>query len=97
MKGELLKGFRQVPDTKSVNQHGVSWMTIVALGVILSVYHVLLRPWHRTWGATTDEVNRRLPGDDLVPEPSNETTRAVTVGASSDDVWSWIVQLGQGR
>jgi hypothetical protein len=69
----------------------------IVAGVVLSVYHVLLRPWHRKWGATDDEVARSLPGDDLVSEPSDETTRAVTVDAPSEQVWSWVVQLGQGR
>ena len=64
---------------------------------MVAVYHVLVRPWHRTWGATTEEVSRQLPGDDAAPEPSDETTRAVTVAAPSDDVWPWVVQLGQGR
>ncbi|MCU4716892.1 hypothetical protein [Halapricum hydrolyticum] len=61
------------------------------------MYHFLLRPWHRRWGASGDEVNRHLPGDEIVPEPSDETTRAVTVEAPSEEVWPWIVQLGQGR
>lgn len=42
-------------------------------------------------------MGRRLPGDDLVLDPSDETTRAVTIEAPSNDVWPWIVQLGQGR
>ncbi|MDS0474850.1 hypothetical protein [Natrinema sp. 1APR25-10V2] len=42
-------------------------------------------------------MSRQLPGDDLVPEPGDETTRAVTVEAPSDRVWPWVVQLGQGR
>ncbi|MDJ1431458.1 hypothetical protein [Halostagnicola sp. A-GB9-2] len=64
---------------------------------LVTSYHVLLRPWHRTWGATDEEIGRQLPGDDLVPEPSDETTRAITIEAPRDDVWPWIVQLGQGR
>lgn len=71
-------------------------MLLLLAGVVAS-YHVVVRSWHRTWGATDEEVSGQLPGDDLVPEPSDETTRAVTVEAPSDDVWPWIVQLGQGR
>lgn len=78
-------------------QSGSAGIAILLVVVILSMYHALLRPWHRNWGATEKEVNRQLPGDDLVPEPSDETTRAVTVNAPADDVWPWIVQLGQGR
>lgn len=83
--------------TASVSRSGSAWIAALSAGVMLAVYHVLVRPWHRTWGATNEEVTRQLPGDDVVPEPGNETTRAVTVAAPSDDVWSWVVQLGQGR
>ena len=63
----------------------------------LTVYHLLLRPWHRTWGASESELSRQLPGDEILPEPADETTRAVTIEASGEAVWSWVVQLGQGR
>lgn len=61
------------------------------------VYKHVLRPWHLFWGATDDEVVRPLPGDDLVPEPIYESTRAVTVHAPASQVWPWLVQIGQGR
>ena len=80
----------------STRRRDVASILLLLAGVVAS-YHVVLRSWHRTWGATDEEVSGQLPGDDLVPEPSDETTRAVTVDASSDDVWPWIVQLGQGR
>ncbi|WP_436926073.1 hypothetical protein [Halosimplex amylolyticum] len=83
--------------TASVSRSGRTWIAVLSLGAMLAVYHALVRPWHRTWGATDGEVNRQLPGDDVVPEPSDETTRAVTVSAPSTDVWPWVVQLGQGR
>ncbi|WP_435345788.1 hypothetical protein [Haloarchaeobius sp. HRN-SO-5] len=73
------------------------WAATVAVCMVLTVYHLLIRPWHRTWGASEDEVSRQLPGDEMVPEPGDETTRAVTVEAPSEAVWSWVVQLGQGR
>jgi hypothetical protein len=38
-----------------------------------------------------------LPGDELMPYADLTATRAVTVRASADAVWPWIVQLGQGR
>ena len=81
--------------TASVSRSGSAWIAALSAGMMLAVYHVLIRPWHRTWGATNEEVARQLPGDDVVLEPSDETTRAVTVEAPSDDVWSWVVQLGQ--
>ena len=38
-----------------------------------------------------------LPGDELVPDPGYEHTRAVTVHAPADEVWRWLAQIGQGR
>jgi hypothetical protein len=48
-------------------------------------------------GATQDEERRRLAGDELVPEPMWEATRAETIDAVPVDVWPWIVQMGYGR
>jgi hypothetical protein len=48
-------------------------------------------------GATDDEADGPLPGDDLIPHSDLSATRAITVRASADQVWPWIAQLGQGR
>lgn len=68
-----------------------------ALGVAATVYWFVVRPWHLRWGATHGEVEGRLPGDDLVPEPVEEVTHAITIDAPASEVWPWLVQLGQGR
>jgi hypothetical protein len=44
------------------------------------------------WGATSDEVSRPYPADDLVPEPVR-LTRAVTVAAPVDVTWRWLCQV----
>src|SRR6185436_11646896 len=49
------------------------------------------------WGATQDELDVALPGDDLLPQPEIPSTRAVTIMASAEDVWPWLVQMGPGR
>jgi hypothetical protein len=49
------------------------------------------------WGATTDEVRRRLPGDELIPDGRATVTNAVTIDAAVAQVWPWIVQIGRGR
>jgi hypothetical protein len=66
----------------------------IAASIVLSP---LLRPWYSKWGATEDEVNISLPGDDLVPNPVLEANRAITIQAPADTIWQWLVQLGQGR
>jgi hypothetical protein len=49
------------------------------------------------WGATDQEVDDSLPGDDLIPNADMIATRAITIRADADHVWPWIAQLGQGR
>jgi hypothetical protein len=51
----------------------------------------------RNWGASPQEVAAVLPGDELVPEPGGCTTRAVDIDAPAEEVWRWLVQMGQGR
>ncbi len=64
---------------------------------LLAAYLLALRPWHLKWGASEDEVSQPLPGDDLIPEPQTESTRAITINAPATTVWPWLVQIGQGR
>jgi hypothetical protein len=56
-----------------------------------------LRPRTLSWGATDDEADRVLPGDELVPDAMYVTTRAVTIHAPAEAVFPWLVQLGQNR
>src|SRR5919198_776594 len=48
----------------------------------------------RTSGSTRAERRRRLPGDQLVPEPTVVTNHAVTIPAPPERVWPWLVQMG---
>jgi hypothetical protein len=59
--------------------------------------HGLFRPRLLRSGATPEEEKRALPGDDLVPAPGWQATRAVTVEAPVEEVWPWIAQMGYGR
>jgi hypothetical protein len=52
---------------------------------------------YNRWGATTAEVARAMPGDELVAHPLLGYTRAITIQAPTDRVWPWLVQMGQGR
>ncbi len=69
----------------------------VALASPLFLLSPLLRRWHLRWGATDAEVAGPMPGDDLLPESSFTTTRAITIEAPPERVWPWLVQLGWGR
>lgn len=54
-------------------------------------------PVHRTWGSTRAELTMRLPGDAGERDPALELQHAVTIDAPAEDVWVWLVQLGQDR
>jgi hypothetical protein len=58
---------------------------------------VMARRRQLRWGATDTEVMETMTGDDLVSDPDVTSTRAITIHAGTDDVWPWLVQLGQGR
>jgi len=62
-----------------------------------AAYALLARSRQLRWGASDDEADGRLPGDELIPHPDLSATRAIAVRTSADKVWPWIAQLGQGR
>ncbi|MFN8373797.1 MAG: hypothetical protein U0694_13095 [Anaerolineae bacterium] len=69
-------------------------------GALLMAFHLLapfMRPWRLHWGATPEEVNRKLPGDERVKEPRWSYTHAITIQAPVSQVWPWIAQLGQEK
>lgn len=71
---------------------------LAILGTVLPwVYALLVRPWHLRWGAKDEEVSKPLPGDELVPNPAIESTRAIAVNAPLEEVWPWVAQIGQDR
>jgi hypothetical protein len=68
-----------------------------AAAAVSFVYVRYFRRWHKHWGASEEEASKQLPGDELVPKPHLESTRAVTIDAPPEAVWPWLVQLGYGR
>ena len=64
------------------------------------IYHVFApwrRKWRRRWGARPEEPDPALPGEALIPDAAWEFTHVVSIAAEPDEVWPWIVQMGQGR
>ncbi|HLM49750.1 MAG TPA: hypothetical protein VK279_04320, partial [Solirubrobacteraceae bacterium] len=67
----------------------------LAGAAIAAAHRLVARPWMARWGASEADLRRPLPGDELVPDPASESTRAVTIDAPPEAVWPWIAQLGQ--
>lgn len=65
--------------------------------ILITVYLFFIRPSQLRWGATTEEIRRWMPGDDLVANPSFVATRAITIRGRPEDVWPWIAQMGFNR
>jgi len=68
-----------------------------ALIMGFSLITPFLNDRRRNWGATKDEINRNYPGDNLVPNPKGVYMHAITIKAPAEEVWRWLVQIGQGR
>src|SRR6266487_655814 len=74
-----------------------SVVNAIALGGAVAAYILLARPRQLRWGATNQECDASLVGDELISNADLTATRAITIRVSADQVWPWIAQLGQGR
>jgi hypothetical protein len=70
---------------------------VAAIACAAATGILLARPRLLSWGATDQEAEGPLPGDDLIGSADVTATRAISIRASADRVWPWIAQLGQGR
>jgi hypothetical protein len=52
---------------------------VLGLGGAFVASYPSWRSWCLTWGARTDEVQAKLPGDELLDHPDLITTRAVSI------------------
>ena len=54
---------------------------------LAAAYGTAVRAWHLRWGATTEEVRRPMPFDELIERPNYFTTRAITIDATPEEIW----------
>ena len=73
----------------------LSFIGLAAAG--FAGYRYVVEPWWRSWGVDPSESDRPLPGDELVPAPTEIETRGITIAAPPSRVWPWLVQMGFGR
>lgn len=72
------------------------WRGVVGTGLAGAGLYAARR-FYRNWGTTKEECETPLPGDELVGSPAVQTTEGVWIDASADEVWPWLVQMGQDR
>jgi hypothetical protein len=83
-----------------MRNQGPKYRSRIASAVVAAAgvaYFFGVRPWHLRWGATDEEYAGTLPGDDLCPAGINLATHAITIDAPPQNVWPWILQIGQDR
>lgn len=66
-------------------------------GAALAAVWAFLARMARRSGATDTEFYGSLPGDEVLPHPMVEWTRATTFSGPPDAVWPWLVQMGYHR
>jgi len=64
--------------------------------VVLFCHHFILRPIFLDWGSTGEIRSLSLPGD-VFTAGGDQHTRAVLIHATSEELWPWLVQVGQER
>lgn len=77
--------------------HGLHPRATTTAVVASAVAWAALQWLGRCLGSSRQERGRWLPGDELCPRPHVVTTHAITIAASPECVWPWLVQMGWGR
>ena len=70
---------------------------LALIGLVMTFYVIWARPYQLRWGATDQEVNRWMPGDEINLDPTFLATRAITIQGTPEQIWPWLLQMGYGR
>jgi hypothetical protein len=71
--------------------------TLLALLAAAALYWFPIRRWMNHWGAAPSDLARVMAGDSLLPDPMYSGTTAITVNATPEHIWPWLVQIGYQR
>jgi hypothetical protein len=64
------------------------------LGILATI---ALTPWMDRWGASDEELKAAFSGDELVPTPASFVNRAITIQASPEQIYPWLIQMGADK
>jgi hypothetical protein len=70
---------------------------LIAIVALLVIVVVLLTPWMDRWGTTPEERAAEYPCDELVAQPARIVNRAVTIHATPEQIYPWILQIGADK
>lgn len=68
---------------------------IYVVAIVLFCHHFVFRPIILDWGAPAELREAKLSGDSFTD--GNSHTRAVLINATPEEVWPWLIQIGQDR
>ena len=71
--------------------------TLLVILTLALLYWFPMRRWMNRWGATRSDRLRVMAGDSLLDNPTYSGTTAVSIHATPEDVWPWLVQIGYQR
>jgi len=72
-------------------------LSLVVLGALVALAVTLFTPRMDRWGATDAEIEATFPGDELLAEPAKFANRSITIQASPEQIYPWLVQIGADK
>ena len=76
-------------------QRIAAFFSVVA--IFLAAYFLIFRPAQLHLGATDAEIRSAMTGDEIEPKPTFLATRAITLNATPEQIWPWLIQMGYDR
>ncbi len=94
----MMTSIKETAGMKPPKMEGILKLTrsVAFLGIAIILYHFVVRTWMLDWGAPEKIQKLSLPGDSL-SRLAPHHSRAVLIKASPEQIWPWIMQLGQER
>jgi hypothetical protein len=97
----LLLGSVETAEIPEIEHRHPRLARVSTFGVMAMLLYVAavsyLRPWHGTWGSSSEELQAALPGDERSMLANYQIQHAIVVDAPRSAVWPWLVQIGQDR
>src|SRR5579872_939921 len=74
-------------------------MLPIVLGVLALalLYWFPVRYWFASGATPSEDRDRPLAGDAIIPNPTHRATQSVTINAPPEYVWPWLAQMGYQR
>jgi hypothetical protein len=72
-------------------------LTVVVILALAVVYWFTLGRRFAECAPTPDDLARTMAGDSVIDNPTHSAMDAITIDASPEDIWPWLVQLGYQR